>query len=160
MLRAGSSPIAPRSLGRPGLRLGCEPLLLQERVEVFVPPRRLVSIDALAEMTFPLHTELLHDAPGRVFSGWQVAITGGPTATRSRIAAVPPPPRSRSPAPDTVGERPSRSRRCGGEPGMKPHVPNQSILRPKLDGIGPRFSVMVPAMNCLVCSSVITPSGT
>ena len=84
-------------------------------VEVLVPPRRLVAIDAFPEMTFPLHAELFHDAPGRGvlrLAGRDHAVDL--TATRSRIAAVPPQPRSRIPAGDSVGERPSRARRCGG----------------------------------------------
>ena len=47
-----------------------------------------------------------------------------------------------------------------GVPGMKSYMPNQAIFRPEVDGIGPRSSAMLSAMNCLVCSSVITPSGT
>ena len=74
-----------------------------------------------------------------VFSGWQVAITrwtdsdSKPYRSSAAAASV------AYPLPVIAWVKdPAELVDAGGKPGMKPHVPDESILRLEVDGIGPR----------------------
>src|SRR4051812_39319225 len=91
-------------------------------------------------MPFSLHAELFHDAPG-----WSVLRLAGRDYAMhlKRLEAVSQQGRrslGRVSLAVILGmKHPAELVNAGGKPGMKSHVPDQSIFRPEVDGIGPRF---------------------
>ena len=91
-------------------------------------------------MTFALHAELFHDAPGRSvlrLAGRDHAVDGErfePVSKQCRRSL------GRVPLPVIPWVKdPAELVDAGGVPGMKSDVADESILRLEIDGIGPRF---------------------